>query len=635
MLKAKELDQLVEMKRREFIMLLGGVAVAWSLASVALAGSLAAAPLPRSVLIIDQYGPGLPFSAGISSGIRAAVISGSATQVSVYHEQLDLARFRGPVYEHSLNAHFRVKYRDKQVGVIIAVGPAALEYVLRSRAELWPEVPVVFTFVDKPTITQLKLPPDVTGNTLQSHPRDMVTVARTLVPDIKGIALVGDPPENQTYYRDLKKEVPIVAADLEFIDLTGLTMTELRKRVAMLPDHTAILHTSIYSDGEGNSLIPADAVALVAEMANRPIVVDLDTHFGRGTVGGLITTSSSLGEAAAKIALRILNGEIASNIPIEESELAKPIFDWRQLKRFGISEANLPPGSEVRFRELTAWEQYRWQIMLIAAALVIQTTLIIWLYYEHRRRRKAEADSRSAFAKFADMNRIATAGELTASIAHEIKQPLAAMVTNANAGLRWLAKETPDLDETRKAMTNVVSDGHRASEVIGSVQAMFKKDNQAKTTVDLNNVIQDVLGLVRGELQTQGILVQSGLTRPLPLVLGHSGQLQQVILNLVRNAADAMDSVSGRTRALRMKTAIHDPDSVLLSVEDSGAGIAPEDIDRIFESFFTTKSQGMGMGLSICRSIIEAHDGRLWASSSVDHGSVFNIVLPAARPEIE
>ena len=165
------------------------------------------------------------------------------------------------------------------------------------------------------------------------------------------------------------------------------------------------------------------------------------------------------------------------------------------------------------------------------------------------------------------MNPVATAGELTASIAHEIKQPLAAMVTNANAGLRWLAKETPDLDETRKAMTNVVSDGHRASEVIGSIQAMFKKDSQVKTTVDLNNVIQDVLGLVRGELQTQGILVQSGLTRPLPLVLGHSGQLQQVILNLVRNAADAMDLVSGRARALRMKTAIHDPDSVLLSVE--------------------------------------------------------------------
>ena len=619
------------MQRRGFIRVLVSAAVALSLVSVSAAGSLLAEPLPRSVLIIDQYGPGLPFSAGISSGIRATVISGSASRVSIYHEQLDVSRFRGPVYEHSLNAHFRVKYRDKQIGVIITVGPAALEYVLRSRVELWPAVPVVFTFVDKPTVAQLERPPDVTGNTLQSQPRDMVTVARTLVPDIQRIALVGDPPENQTYYRDLKKEVPIIAPDLEFIDLTGLAMTELRKRVAVLPDQTAILHTSIFSDGEGNSLIPADAVALVAETANRPIVVDLDTHFGRGSVGGLITTSTSLGEAAAKIALRILNGEIVSNIPIKESELARPLFDWRQLKRFGISEANLPPGSEVRFRELTAWEQYRWQIMLIVATLVIQTSLIIWLYYEHRRRRYAEAGSRSALAKIADMNRVVTASELTASIAHEIKQPLAAMVANASAGLRWLAREIPDLGETRDAMKNIVSAGHRADEVIGSIQAMFKKDSQVSTPLDLNKVIQDVLGLVRRDLETQRILVQSGLTKPLPLVLGHKGQLQQVILNLVRNAADAMDSVSGRARVLRIKTAIHGSDGVLLSVEDSGTGIAPEDIDRIFELFFTTKSQGMGMGLSICRSIIEAHNGRLWASPGVDCGSVFNIMLPAIR----
>ena len=620
------------MQRRKFTRILVSSAVAWSLAFVSIVASLAAEPLPRSVLIIDQSGPGLPFYAGISSGIRAAVISGSTSQVSIYHEQLDVSRFRGPTYEHSLNAHFRVKYRDKRVGVIIAVGSAALEYVLRSRAELWPAVPVVFTFVDKPAIAQLELPPDVTGTTLQSQPRDMVAVARTLVPDIQRIALIGDPPENQTYYRDLKKDVPIVAPDLEFIDLTGLTMTELRMRVAALPDQTAILHTSIYSDGEGHSLIPADAVALVAETANRPIVVDLDTHFGRGSVGGLITTSSSLGEAAGKIALRILSGESASNIPTKESGLARPIFDWRQLNRFGINEANLPPGSEVRFRELTAWEQYRWQIILIATALVIQTTLIIWLFYEHRRRRYAEADSRSALVKFADMNRVATAGELTASIAHEIKQPLGAMITSANAALRWLAKEKPDLVETREAMKNVVSDGHRASEIIGSIRAMFKQDSQV-AAVDLNDVIQDVLRLVHGDLETRGILVQTGLTRPLPLILGNKGQLQQVLLNLVGNAADAMGSASGRARVLTIKTAIHGSDGVLLSVENSGTGIAAKDIDRIFESFFTTKSQGMGMGLSICRSIIETYNGRLWASTGVDHGSVFNILLPAIRSQ--
>ena len=485
----------------------------WLLTCVPLLGSSAAAPLPRSVLIIDQYGPGLPFSAGISSGIRAAVISGSATQVSVYHEQLDLNRFHGPVYEHSLNAHFRVKYRDKPVGIIIAVGPAALEYVLRSRAALWPVVPVVFTFVDKSAIAQLELPADVTGNTLQSHPRDMVTVARTLVPDIKRIALVGDPPENQTYYRDLKKEIPIVAADLEFIDLTGLTMTELRKRVAALPDQTAILHTSIYSDGEGNSLIPADAVALVAEMANRPIVVDLDTHFGRGTVGGLITSSSSLGEAAGKIALRILDGESASNISIKESELARPIFDWRQLKRFGISETRLPAGSEVRFRKLTAWEQYSSQITIISAALLAQAAMIGWLLLEHNRRRVAELESGERLREVIHLERVAAVGAMSASIAHELTQPLQSILTDAETATILLAENPIDRDQLREIITDIHKSDERAADIIAHMRLLLKKRREVVQELNLNDAIREVLNIMAPEARKKGILVSDDQSR--------------------------------------------------------------------------------------------------------------------------
>jgi signal transduction histidine kinase len=233
------------------------------------------------------------------------------------------------------------------------------------------------------------------------------------------------------------------------------------------------------------------------------------------------------------------------------------------------------------------------------------------------------------------MNRVATAGELSASIAHEVNQPLAAIVLNASAGLCYIARATPDLDGARAALESVVSDGHRAGEVVASVRAMFKNKSGEKTPLDLNDLIQDVLLLVRGELQAQEIVVQTGLNRPLPLVLGNSGQLQQVILNLVRNAADAMGTVSGRARLLRVKSAIHDADGVLVSIEDSGAGIDPKNIERIFDSFYTTKSQGMGMGLSICRSIIEAHRGRLWASSGIDHGAVLNVLLPVAKPGAE
>jgi PAS domain S-box-containing protein len=245
-------------------------------------------------------------------------------------------------------------------------------------------------------------------------------------------------------------------------------------------------------------------------------------------------------------------------------------------------------------------------------------------------RKEKEERIRTALRTLAQMNRVATAGELTASIAHEVGQPLAAMVTNANAGLRWLTKR--NLDEVQTALTQVVSAGHRASEVIRSVRSMFDREGSERTPVELNDLINEVLRLAYGELQAQGIVVETDLSGTLPLVPGHRGQLQQVILNLVTNAADAMETVPDRPRTLRIKSVVQDANSVLVSIADSGTGINPRDIDRIFESFFTTKSKGMGMGLSICRSIIEAHDGRLWASSDFGHGSVFNIQMPAVGP---
>jgi two-component system, LuxR family, sensor kinase FixL len=226
------------------------------------------------------------------------------------------------------------------------------------------------------------------------------------------------------------------------------------------------------------------------------------------------------------------------------------------------------------------------------------------------------------------MNRVSTVGELSASISHELKQPLTAMVANANAGLRWLANERPNCDRARATLKSIVSAGQRAGEIIDSLRSMYKTGSQEKIAVDIDEVIQNVLGLLRVELDKEGIKIQTEFTRPLPLVIGHGGQLQQVIANLIRNAAEAMASVPRHARLLTVKTAKQDPDGVLVSIEDSGMGIDPENVDHIFEAFFTTKSHGMGMGLSICRSIIEAHNGRLWPSPDVDHGATFNILLP-------
>jgi C4-dicarboxylate-specific signal transduction histidine kinase len=246
-------------------------------------------------------------------------------------------------------------------------------------------------------------------------------------------------------------------------------------------------------------------------------------------------------------------------------------------------------------------------------------------------RRRAQDALRATQSELARVTRLTTVGQMAASIAHEINQPLGAIVANGNAALRFLRNKTPDLVEVGEALRQIVSEGHRASEVIGSIRAMFKKDSQGKASFDVNQVVREVLALVHGELRNQRVSVQTELTDQLQPVSGVRVQLQQVILNLLTNAVEAMGSANGRARLLRVTTQRREPHDVLITVQDSGPGIDPKDMDHIFDPFFTTKSHGMGMGLSICRSIIEAHDGRLWVSPGADGGSVFQIALPAGE----
>jgi len=231
--------------------------------------------------------------------------------------------------------------------------------------------------------------------------------------------------------------------------------------------------------------------------------------------------------------------------------------------------------------------------------------------------------------ELARVTSLTAAGQMAASMAHEIKQPLAAIVTGGSAGLRWLSKPTPDLEEVRALLESIVIEGNRASQVIDGIRAMFKNDSREKALLDVNEVIREVIALLHSELQDHQILVQAELTSELPPVLADRVQLQEVVANLVANAIEAMDTVTDRARTLGVRSVIDESDGVLIMVEDSGPGIDPENVDRIFHPFFTTKSQGTGMGLSICRSIIEAHNGRLSLRSASDRGSIFQISLPA------
>jgi signal transduction histidine kinase len=241
-------------------------------------------------------------------------------------------------------------------------------------------------------------------------------------------------------------------------------------------------------------------------------------------------------------------------------------------------------------------------------------------------RKRAEEALRRTQERLSRATQVATVGELAAAIAHEVNQPLSAVVTNAHACLRWLLANPPNLAKCREAAERIIRDGKDAGEVVRRVRALFKRTSGEKVTLDLNEVIGEVLRLVRGDAARRRIIVETDLDRNLPSVVGDRIQLQQVVLNLLLNGIEAMDPVVDRPKKLCVRSARQSVDAVVVEIRDHGVGM--EDPEKAFEAFFTTKENGMGMGLAICRSIIDAHDGRLWVASTEGPGATFCFTVP-------
>jgi len=250
------------------------------------------------------------------------------------------------------------------------------------------------------------------------------------------------------------------------------------------------------------------------------------------------------------------------------------------------------------------------------------------LQAESLERKHAEEALREAQADLARVSRVTTMGELTASLAHEVNQPIAAAVTNANTCLRWLARDHPDLEEAREAASRIVKDATRASGIISRVRLLFKKSTPQREVVDVNEVIREMIVLLRSETTRHNILVRTELAADLPQFTADRVQLQQVLMNLIVNSIDAMKEVDG-ARELAVKSQRTEKEEVLVSVSDTGVGLPPQQTDQIFNAFFTMKPHGTGMGLRISRSIVESHGGRLWAADNSPRGASFHFALPA------
>lgn len=694
-------------------------------------------------------------------GILEGLSGNTAFDIDIFTEFLGQFRFSEPNYKDNLVRFLNEKYANNRPDLIIAGDFRALDFVVGHNISAFAGIPVVACNMTQTQAMQLEqqgLTELITGQYLSNDIGDLIPLILRLKPATRHIALVGGASEaDRVLYAQIRNALERQGSDLEIIEMAALPMAQLIERVGALPADSVIFYVMILSDGDGLRLIPRDALTMVSRAANVPVFGLADTFLGYGIVGGYQFSYETAGSKSAELALRIFSGESPGEIAITAAETPPLRFDWRELKRWGISETVLPPGSTVLNRESSFWESHRELIIGILAFMVIQTMLIAgllvnlhkrrraeqavaasevryrtvadythdweywaapdgtliyvspacermtgyspqefianpslryeiiipedrWIWDRHKasphselppqeiqfriltrggelrwidhacrpvtdrnghfqgmrasnrnvtERKVAEAKIQQQREELAHVTRVAAMGELTSSLAHELNQPLAAILNYASAGQRFLAGPEPNLSKVSEALQGIVRDEKRAAEIIRRVRAMLRKQGPKYCALDINRVVAGTIDLFQADAALDGLSMVTDLAADLPAVRGDEVQLQQVMINFTLNAAAAMRHGGNGPPRLIFRTEAWNDHAVRVSVRDFGPGFDERCKDRLFEPFFTTKAEGFGMGLAVCQHIVDGHGGMIWAENNPDGGATFCFTLQA------
>ena len=595
-----------------------------------IAGGLSASAAPRNVVLLFDERVDLPGLSLLNAEIVHTLEANSDEPIKVFREEMDLSRFSSDTHKRLLRDFLREKYATKKIDVAVAIMAPAFEFLLASGGEIFPGAQIVFSGLDRKQLGTSSLPANVYGVLIKREFAPTLELALRLHPKTENVVVISGTSEfDKGILEQAKIEFRAYEQRVSITYLSEIPLQQLLAKVSQLGNHNIVLFLTLFQDGTGQSFVPHEVVERVSRAASVPVYGFLDQFLGRGIVGGSLYSTTGQGADTARMVLLLLSGAQPQQ-RISDHANNKVIFDWRQMLRWNVREDALPPGSEVQFRETTTWQRYSWQIAFTIALILVQAGLISVLLLEHRRRQFAEVQSQQRMAELAHVNRFSTAGELTASIAHEINQPLGSILTNAETAEAILKSPAPDIAELQDIVKDILQDDRRAAEVIRRMRSLLKKAPFELKKLDFNDLVHDSVEFLSSLAVGRKVELLS-VTTPHPLpILGDRIQLQQVILNLVVNGIDAMRDTPGEDRIISIR-ASRVENFAQLSVSDRGPGIPEDKLKEVFEPFFTSKAEGMGMGLSIARTIIEAHHGLISAQNRDHGGASFRIRLPLVR----
>jgi signal transduction histidine kinase len=550
---------------------------------------------------------------------------------AVYFESLDALRFEKTQYLANLRQWLRLKYGDKRVDLVVAVGEDALGFLADSHGELWGSAQVLY-FESGSVNVDTRHMPRTGGMLLEDHFPAAMHVVKAVLPETTHVALMyGASAVEAGRWGSFAARVK--QAGLDPVELVGVTMQDLTAAVSSLPARAIILPMAPVVDAKGNMLSAIHVCESIVRAANVPTLTLEAFNLGCGTLGGLLRDWSAIGRLLGEEALARLKSPSTAVVTVPVAKFTVVAFDDRQLQRWKIPEQRLPAGAIIQFREPNFWRDRRDLVMAVVAVTLLQTLLIAGLVFEHRRRRRAEIDSRRNLAALAHLDRRAAMGELATSLAHELNQPLNAILQNAGMAQMLLTSTAlpAELNEMPDIIGDIRKDDIRASEVIRRMRGLLQKHELEAHPVDLNEVARETVAIVQPDARSRQIELEVELVEGIRPILGDRIHLQQVLLNLLMNAMDAVAAMPPERQRVRVSTS-QSEGAARLSVSDRGPGIPPDRLATMFEPFYTTKSEGsgMGMGLAIARSIIEAHDGRIVAENDPTAGATVWFALPSS-----
>lgn len=586
---------------------------------------------PKRVMILHSFGQDFRPWGEYARTIRAQLARQSAWPLDIHDHSLLIARRSDEDTELPFVNYLLALGARHPPDLIICVGAPAGRFVQARRAQLFPDTPVIITAVEQRRVDPARLGDnDTVVSVAHDFPASFESILRVL-PDTREIIVVIGASANERFWLDeIRKDMPAFEHRVKFRTTDDVPFNQFLATASTLPAHTVLFWGLMSVDAAGIVHEGDTALRKLHKVANAPIFSYDDAYFGEELVGGPMHSVAGGSGRTAAVAVRILGGERAGDIRLPPTRYAAARYDWRQIERWGISESRLPPGSRIEFRKPPAWETYRWQVVAVCMVVLLQAALISILLHERRRRRFAEVEARRRMSELAHANRYSMAGELTASIAHELNQPLGSILVNAETAVLMLEKPLFDREVLKDIVSDIRRDDQRASEVIRRLRSLLKRAPFEAREIDLRTVIGEALDLVSGLAHARGVTVESVLPPDPLLVQGDRIQIQQVLLNLIINAADAMEDIDKSRRRIVVRAG-EDRGSAEVEIVDNGHGIPDGKVSEVFEPFFTTKQKGMGMGLSIARTILEAHDGRISAENRAGRGVIFRIKLPLVR----